>query len=188
MSLYLTAILPPPELSEQIDDIRKELSERYKIYAALKPPVHITLYRPINIKDDFENTLIKLLKPVCYSHTPFTQDLLNFESFNIQTLFISAVKNPLLGSLQKDIASVFNKNKIDPKEVKGNTTFHPHITIAYRDIPPDVFPKIWQELKNRKFKRSFLIDRFTLLKHNGKQWQVFKEFALQKPQSLELFS
>lgn len=187
MGLYLTAILPPAELSEQIDDIRKELSERYKIYAALKPPVHITLYRPLNIEQSFESALISLLKPVGFNHYPFTQELLNFNCFNIQTLFVSVVKNPLLSALQKDVAAVFNKNKIDPKEVKGNTSFHPHITIAYRDISPEIFPQIWDEIKNRKFKRSFRVDHFSLLKHDGRKWQGFKEFALSKPETLELF-
>ncbi|MFD2164377.1 2'-5' RNA ligase family protein [Paradesertivirga mongoliensis] len=187
MALYLTAILPPAELSEQIDDIRKELSERYNIYAALKPPVHITLYRPLNIEQSNESTLIKLLRPVGFNHRPFTQELLNFDCFNIQTLFITVVKNPLLSALQKDVAAVFNKNKIDPKEVKGNTSFHPHVTIAYRDIPPEIFPEIWDELKNRKFKRSFPVDHYSLLKHDGKKWQVFKDFALSKPKTLKLF-
>lgn len=179
--------MPPAQLSEQIDEIRQELSDRYKIYAGLKPPVHITLFRPVNIEESTEVSLVKLLKPVCFNHKPFTQELLNFESFNIQTLFIKAVKHPFLGALQKDITAVFNKNKIDPKEVKGNTTFHPHVTIAYRDIPPEVFPEIWNELKNRKFKRSFTVDRFSLLKHDGKKWQIFEEFKLQKPEVLELF-
>ena len=187
MSLYLTAILPPPALSEQIDDIRRELSERYKIYAALKPPVHITLYRPVNVDESFEETMIKLLKPVGFKHGPFAQELLHFDSFNIQTIYINAVKNRHLSALQKDIASVFNKNKIDSAEFKGNTTFQPHITVGYRDIPPNVFPDIWNELKNRKFKRSFQTEHFTLLKHNGKKWEVFKEFPLQKIQALELF-
>jgi 2'-5' RNA ligase len=187
MSLFLTAILPPKELSEQIDDLRKELSERFKIFAALKPPVHITLYRPLNVEDSFEANLIKLLKPIGFQHLPFRQDLVNFGSFNIQTLFITAVKSVPLQALQKDVAQVFNGNKIDRREVKGNTTFHPHITVAYRDIPPDVFPLIWEELKNRKFKRSFTIDHFSLLKHNGKQWTKLEEFPLQKPPTLELF-
>ena len=187
MSLYLTAILPPKDLSEQIDDIRKELSDRYKIFAALKPPVHITLFRPVNIDESIEDNLVKLLKPVGLKHNPFEQELLNFDSFNIQTLFIAAVKNPFLKNLQKDIAAVFNKNKIDVREVKGNTTFHPHITIAYRDIPPETFPLIWDDLKNRKFKRTFSIDRFTLLKHNGKRWEIFQEFPLQKQEDLLLF-
>ncbi len=187
MSLYLTAIMPPLELAEQIREIKEELSERFRTYAALKPPVHITLYRPVNIKEDFENHLMKVLKPIGYSHAPFKVDLLNYDCFTIQTLFISVVKNSLLGDLQKEISSVFHKNKIDPKEHTGNTTFHPHITVAYRDIPPEAFPVIWDEYKNKKFKRSFLVDHFSLLKHNGKQWQIFKEFPLQKIENPGLF-
>jgi 2'-5' RNA ligase len=187
MSLYLTAILPPPHLSEEIDDIRKELSEQYKIFAALKPPVHITLYRPVNVPESFEPQLIKLLQPVGDEHRPFTLDLLNFGSFNIQTIYISAAKNPYLGELQKDISAVYYRNKIDPKEVKGNTTFHPHLTVAYRDIPPEKFPEIWGGLKNRKFKRSFTVGHFALMKHDGKQWQRLREFELRKQEDLQLF-
>lgn len=187
MALYLTAIIPPKELSEQIAEIRKEVSERYNVYAALKPPVHITLYRPLTIDDANEEQLIGLLKPVSYGHEPFMINLLNFDSFNIQTLFIAAVKNPLLSNLQKNISAIYSKNKIDPKEIKSNTTFHPHITIAFRDIPPEVFPEIWKEYKNKKFKRSFRVEHFSLLKHDGKQWQPFKEFPLQKVQNPGLF-
>lgn len=187
MSLYLTAILPPPALSEQIDDIRRELSERYKIYAALKPPVHITLYRPVNVHQSFEPDLIRLLKPVGYKHEQITLSLVNFDAFNIQTVFISVVKNPLLNAFQKDVSAVFHRNKIDPKEVKSNTAFHPHITVGYRDIPPDTFPALWNDIKQRKFKRSFLVDHFTLLKHDGQQWQPLEHFPLVKPKSLKLF-
>ncbi len=187
MSLYLTSILPPAYLSDEIDDIRKELSDRYQMFAALKPPVHITLYRPVDVSQNFELQLIKLLQPVSRAHSPFTVDLLNFNSFNIQTLYITAIKSPILHGLQKDVSAVFNKNKIDPKEVKGNTTFHPHVTVAYRDVPPEKFPFIWDELKNRKFKRSFSVNYFTLLKHDGKQWQRFRDFELQKAEELKLF-
>lgn len=187
MGLYLTAILPPPELSEQIDEIRMELSQQFNIYAALKPPVHITLYRTVTMEASREELLIGFLKSVSFKHSPYTQELLNFGSFNIQTVFINAIKTKLLSALQKDIAAVFNKNKIDPKEVIGNTTFHPHVTVGYRDIPPEVFPDLWNEIKNRKFKRSFAVNQFSLLKHDGKKWQIFEEFVLQKPQLLELF-
>lgn len=187
MSLYLTAILPPAALAEEINDIRKEISEKYNVHAALKPPVHITLYRPVNMEPALEKHLIQLLKPVCHLHQPFKQDLENFDSFNNKTLFVNCVKQPLLNNLQKDISTVFNKNKIDPLEVKGNTRFHPHITIAYRDVKPEIFVSLWDEFKNRKLKRSFLVDHFSLLKHDGKKWQPLEDFPLKKIEELELF-
>lgn len=187
MSLYLTAILPPVPLAEEIDEVRIEISEKYRVYKALKPPVHITLFRPVNVDDDIEKYLIQWLKPVTHLHNPFEQQLENFDSFNNHTVFIRVLKNAHLQKLQKDISAVFNKNKIDPREVKGNTSFNPHVTVAYRDVPPEVFAEIWEGYKNRRFKRSFNVDRFTLLKHDGHRWSILKEFPLQKPEMLQLF-
>jgi 2'-5' RNA ligase len=187
MTLYLTAILPPALLAEEIDDIRKEISEKYKIYAALKPPVHITLYRPLRIPSAQEKNLIQLLKPVSFMHNPFEQKLQNFDSFNNKTLFIHCVKQPMLNNLQKDVSAVYHKNKLDPEENKSSSAFHPHITIAFRDVSREIFIPLWAEFKNRKLKRSFTIDRFTLLRHDGKQWQPLEDFLLQKPEELRLF-
>jgi 2'-5' RNA ligase len=186
-NLYLTAILPPAQLSEQIDDIRKECAERFNVKAGLKPPVHITLYRPFFLEQKREAHLVKLLLPVT-DHVPFEQELENFNSFHMHTLFVRALKNPFLSSLQRSISSIMSRNKIDPREVKGNTLFNPHITIAYRDIPPEVFPLMWAEYRDRKFKRSFTIDGFTLLKHDRKKWNIFREFRFkQKEEVLTLF-
>ncbi|TQM51538.1 2'-5' RNA ligase [Arcticibacter tournemirensis] len=187
MSLYLTAILPPAPLAEEIDEIRKEISEKYRVYKALRPPVHVTLFRPVNIDDDIEKYLIQWLKPVCHLHNPFEQQLENYDSFNNHTVYIRVPKSALLQALQKDISAVFNKNKIDPPEMKGNTSFNPHVTVAYRDVSPEVFAGIWEEYKNKKFRRSFTIDKFTLLKHDGHRWNILKEFPLQKPEILQLF-
>ncbi|WP_207423668.1 2'-5' RNA ligase family protein [Desertivirga brevis] len=187
MPLYLTAILLPSPLSEEIDDIRKEISSKYNVYAALKPPVHITLYRPLSIPLTTEKNLIQLLKPVAFMHNSFEQKLQNFDSFNNKTLFVHCVKQPILNNLQKDISAVFHKNKLDPDENKSNSSFHPHITIAFRDVTPEIFIPLWAEYKNRKLKRSFTIDRFTLLRHDGKKWQALEEFLLQKPEELKLF-
>ena len=186
-SLYFIAILPPEELSEQIDDIRKECAERFQVKAGLKPPVHITLYRPFHLEQELENHLIKSLSTVTYSHSPFEQQLENFDSFNAHTLYIRAIKNPKLAALQKNITSVILRHKLDVREVKGNTLFTPHVTIAYRDIPPETFPLIWETFKDKKFKRSFMTERFALLKHDGKKWNVLKNYGLKYQPASTLF-
>ncbi|PWG81412.1 2'-5' RNA ligase family protein [Pararcticibacter amylolyticus] len=187
MSLYLTAILPPPSLAEEIDEIRKEISERFKVYKALKPPVHITLFHPVSIQDELEKYLVKWLKPVTLLHDKFEISLQNYDSFNNQTVYIDVVKNEFLGALQKDIASVYNKNRIEKKEVKSNNRFKPHLTVAYRDLSPETFSNLWPEFKDRKFKRKFTADRFTLLKHDTQRWNILEEFRLNKPETYSLF-
>jgi hypothetical protein len=37
---------------------------------------------------------------------------------------------------------------------------------------------IWEEYKDARFKRTFTIDHFSLLKHDGKQWNKINDFKL----------
>ena len=178
-SLYLLALLPPPHLSEEIHQIRLECAEKFDVHKALRPPVHITLYRPFRAEESFEKQLISFLNSGT-AHIPhFTQKLENFGSFSNQVVFIDALKTPELVSLHKAIISIFKKNHIDRQDEKQTShAFSPHITIAYRDVLPDVFPKIWLEYKDQKFKRSFHADHFTLLKHDKVKWNAIKDFTL----------
>ncbi|MXV15265.1 2'-5' RNA ligase family protein [Hufsiella ginkgonis] len=187
-NLYLLAILPPAQLGGQIHEIREECAHRFNVKAALKPPVHITLFRPFKLGPVLEKHLLRQLSPAAV-HPDIEIILENFDSFNVHTLYIRVVKNPGLSSLQRGIARIMNQHKFAPRETKnGNTTFTPHITIAYRDIPAETFPLMWEEYKDRKFQRKFTADGFTLLKHDGKKWQIFKEYRLkQEPEALTLF-
>lgn len=178
-SLYLIAILPNDDLSRQIHEIRVQCSEKFGVQKALKPPVHITLYRPFKIEDAFESKMIRLLQSSASGLHPFKQELENFEAFDTHAVVIRALKNPDIMKLQRSVASVFRKNEIDrlPPGTK-NMPFRPHLTIAYRDILPEVFPMIWQEYKDARFKRTFTVDHYSLLKHDGKQWNKVTDFKL----------
>ncbi len=178
-SLYLIAILPPEDLSRQINEIRVQCSEKFGVQKALKPPVHITLYRPFKMEDAFETKMCRLLQSVAAGLEPFRQELENFEAFDMHAVVIRALKNPQMMKLQRSVASIFRKNEIDklPPGTK-NLAFRPHVTIAYRDILPEVFPLLWQEYKDAHFKRNFTNDNFSILKHDGKQWNKVRDFKL----------
>lgn len=178
-ALYLIAILPPEDLSRQIHEIRVQCSEKFGVQKALKPPVHITLYRPFKMDESYESKMIRLLQAAVSGQRPFRQDLENFEAFDMHAVVIRALKNPEIMKLQRAVASVFRKNNIDKLPTGSrNTSFRPHLTIAYRDILPEMFPLIWQEYKDARFKRSFTADHFSLLKHDGKQWNLMKDMKL----------
>lgn len=187
--LYLIAILPPEDLSRQINETRLQCAEKFGVQKALKPPVHITLYRPFRIEDAFESRMISLLQSSVSGFQPFRQDIENFEAFDTHAVVIRALKNPEIMKLQRAVASVFRKNEID-KQAPGskNLPFRPHLTIAYRDIQPEVFPLIWDEYKDSRFKRTFTVDHFSLLKHDGKKWNRINDFRLtQMVKQAELF-
>lgn len=186
-NLYLLALMPPPELSGQIHEIRLECAEKFGVKKALRPPVHITLYRPFHMETAFEQPLIRLLHQAGSALQSFEQELENFGSFNTQVVYINALMNPGLVELHQSIVGVFRKHQIDPKGNKGNHAFHPHLTIAYRDVLPEVFPLIWKEYNDRKFKRSWYADHFTLLKHDQTQWIPLENFNMKAADQPSLF-
>lgn len=178
---YLIAILPPPELSMQIDEIRKACSEKYKVYKALRPPVHITLLFLRNLDDVFELQLINGLE-AARNFKPFLQKLENYDAFlGNEVVFIKALVNPEITTLYRNIKKVIGDLSKEPK-----SQISPHITIAYRDLK-DQFPQIYAEYKNKSFEASFQVDHFTLLKHDRIRWNMIKNYKA-KPgdQQLEL--
>lgn len=177
-SLYFIAILPPANVSLSIDDIRKQCSWDYQVYSALKPPVHITLAPPFKLHTGMEPKLIASLE-TARNFTAFNQELKNFDSFPPHTVYINAVKNIGIVTLYQLVKSVL---KPFTKDTKGS--IKPHITIAYRDIN-DVYPKIIEEYKKRTFRAQFMVNKFSLLKHDGKQWNIIKDYE-SRPEEQQL--
>jgi 2''-5'' RNA ligase len=55
--------------------------------------------------------------------------------------------------------------------------YHPHLTLAFRDLKKQQYAEA-VEFKNRAFRYDFVTDKIALLKHDGKHWNVFREFLL----------
>ncbi|SMC60371.1 2'-5' RNA ligase family protein [Pedobacter africanus] len=168
-SLYFVAILPPQEISAEIDEIRKQCSIDHKVYTALKPPVHITLAPPFKLNSQFEPKLFNSLE-LARNFPSFNQELKNFDGFPSHTVYINALKNPFISALFKTI-----KNALKPYSIDNKGSITPHVTIAYRDLS-DAYPQIMEEYKRRKYKAEFTVNKFSLLKHDGKNWNLLREF------------
>ncbi|NEU08266.1 2'-5' RNA ligase family protein [Flavihumibacter sp. R14] len=174
--LYLIALLPGADISEQIHEIRLECSEKFDVYKALRPPVHITLYPPFYFDEANEKRLIYVLHQQTRGLSSFTQLIANFGHFRKEVVFVNALNSPGLTSLHESIIAVFRK--ANDKQVFKPVAFHPHLTIAYRDITPEKFDRIWGEYNNREYKTSFIADHFTLLKHDRIKWNPIANFKL----------
>lgn len=168
--LFFVAILPPLAISNDIEEIRKQCSQEYKVYSALKPPVHITLIPPFKLDPTQKNKLISSLEQ-SRNFLPFTQELRNYNGFPPKVVFINAIKNPGITGLHKMLRENL---KIYSKESTG--PINPHITIAYRDVDPTIYDQMMEVYSKRRFHAHFTVDKFALLKHDGKKWNLFKEF------------
>lgn len=179
---YLIAILPPKELGIKIDNIRRACSQKFKVYKALRPPVHITLRYIHELEESYEPKLITSLS-ASRNFEPFIQHLHNFSGFQTaKAIYIAATENKQIDNLYTQI---INLTKPFCKDASGGRT--PHLTIAYRDVTPRLYLEIMEYYTTQTFQADFEVNHFSLLKHDGTRWNVLKHFySLPGPHQLEI--
>ncbi len=171
-SLYFIAIVPPEEIEKEIEDLKKYFATHFNSKAALRSPGHLTLYMPFRWKEAKEKLLIEKLNLFAKGKETFNVILKYFGAFPPRVLFINVEANETLHNFQKQLLQSI---KVDLKLFNGNykeKPFHPHVTVAFRDLKKRLFYPAYEEFKNKEFTRSFLVDHISLLKHNGKEWRV----------------
>ncbi len=176
--LYFIGIIPPNDSHDDACKLKRYFKEHYNSKASLNSPPHITLHMPFQWKEEKENELIGKLQLFSSNIRNFNVQLSNFGSFPPRVIFIHVVPNDDLSELHKSLhrfakreLNLFNANYKD-------LPFHPHITLAFRDLKKPLFVKAWEEFQTKEFKYQFNADRFALLKHNGKTWEAHREFLL----------
>lgn len=176
MNLYYIAILPTPEISEEILALKHIFKTEFGASHALKSPAHITIQMPFRRHCTFQNDLSVFLKEFSSQQHPFPIALDGFGHFNKKVIFVKVQDQPLLYNLKAKLSEGlriglnFQKNEL-------NFKFHPHMTIATRDLTYDNFLMAWKIFENRKYTAYFEANALSLLKHNGKFWEIIENFA-----------
>lgn len=172
---YFIAIIPPEPVFSETEKIKLDISQKYNNKSALRSPSHITLHMPFEMKEEKEIHLIEKLSAFKFQH-PFAIALKNFGCFEPKVIFIDVVKNETLSSLQKELVFHVKSNLNIFNQYEDRRAFHPHLTIAFRDLKKENFYLAYQEYKFKTFAAEFVVNSFFLLKHTGKVWLPFKEF------------
>jgi 2'-5' RNA ligase len=178
LTQYFIAIVPPSPIYEEALNEKEYFRDHYQSKAALNSPPHITLHMPFRWKAEKEHTLVKKLEDFAGSFRSFEIQLHNYAAFPPRVIFVNVVKSPELGELYLELKRFcqreLNLFNADYKELP----FHPHLTLAFRDLKKSSFERAWEEFSRREYNRSFTAGSVTLLKHNGKIWNAFKDFEL----------
>lgn len=178
--LYFIALVPPEPIYGEALEWRKQFAEEYHSKAALRSPPHITLHMPFKWKEDQEDRIFEVLRPVASMQPAFDVSLQGFGAFKPRVIFIHVQEsNGLSGlhdALKKQMKQSLNIFNAEYKD-KG---FHPHLTLAFRDLKKQMFFEAWKKFEKKEYEASFMVKELTLLKHNGKSWDIYKNFELKK--------
>lgn len=174
---YFIAIVPPEPLLSDIQKTKQSICDNYQSKGALRSPAHITLHMPFSFDESKEDKLIECLSEFQFK-TVFPIVLKNYDCFEPRVIFIDVEKQQELFELQKQLVSHVKRNLNIFNQSDDMRGFHPHITIAFRDLKKQVFYKAWEEYKSKPFSETFISKSFSLLKHESNQWIVFKDFHI----------
>ena len=179
MSLYFIALIPPEALCERIRLLKLEIADKYGVKHALKLPAHITLQIPFQIPNENECSLIELLKGFASKQHSFPIKISGFKEFSNRVIFADVETRQPVTELYERLQDLLTTH-LDLKEHEKTHQIYPHLTLASRDLDYRSFLLAWADFKDREFQDSFQASGIFLLKHNGKSWDVFKEFEFAK--------
>lgn len=170
-SLYFIALLPNPVVQDEVTRFKETARDRFGSGHALKSPPHITLIPPFGSNQ----TDFSALQTFAQAQEPFAVQLRHFNRFGSRVIFVDVLPEPPLLACQAQLAT-FCHGRFG---IKPDTRpFHPHMTVAFRDLQRAVFPAAWAYFSTQSYERTFTAEGVTILRHTGQRWVVEETFAL----------
>jgi 2'-5' RNA ligase len=171
MNMYFIALVAPEEINSVVLKWKNWFRDQHGCIVALKSPAHITLIPPFRMSEDQEEDLKTNISDLTEACEKFDIMLCNFSSFKPRVIFVDVIKNEKLETLYQSICEeITNENKFPVK--KENRPFHPHVTLATRDLYKKAFYAAWKIFEEKKYEASWTINNISLLRHNKKNWDV----------------
>ena len=172
--LFFIALLPSREIQDETTAFKLECARLFGASHALNSPPHVTLQAPFRWPLEQLDELQSTLTEFANGQMSFAVALKDFSCFRPRVLFVGVEKGKSLLELQEKLANHLLR-KLALKD-KRSRRFHPHLTIAHRDLKEADFPAAWKHFSKKSYQRHFPAKGLYLLRHQGGKWEVIDEF------------
>jgi 2'-5' RNA ligase len=173
---FFIALVPPPDIQQQITQIKLYFAEHYNSSRALKSPPHITLQPPFEWAATDVPKLEEYLKAFAAKRLAIPITLSGFAAFAPHVIYVDVVKSSALLELQTDLMADFETDLGIVDRVSQSRSFVPHMTVAFSDLTKPNFEAAWLEFQGRSIFFEFTVSELILLIHDGSQWHVATKF------------
>lgn len=169
--MYFVAVVAPGEINEQVVKWKQFVKERFNCVVALRSPAHVTLIPPFWMEDSLEKELEAAVTNFSLRQTNFELHLKNFGAFKPRVIYVHVITNEFLEKLHAQLQDFLMEGNLFPLE-KDARPYHPHVTIATRDLHKRSFHEAWEIFKEEKYEAAWLATSISILRHNQKNWDV----------------
>jgi 2'-5' RNA ligase len=175
---YFIAVLPPPETSDEVRALQTEFSGQYQTNGALRSPPHITVHMPFDWKERREQELIAKLSGFITRMKPFAVSLKGYGAFAPRVIYLNVISSNELLKFQQELTRFCRVNLNLLNATPRDLPYHPHLTLAFRDLKKQEFHRAWDACKSRPFEADFVANSVHLLRHEGNVWKAHHVFGL----------
>lgn len=172
---FIAIVLPEPEQT-QIEEIKLELFSKHNLRGALRSPAHITLHRPFEWKEEKESQLIERIQQFSGVQA-FDIEMHNFGFFEPRVIYAQVKANTNLQHMHAQLVKFAKKELLLFNEAEDLRGFHPHVTVAFRDLKKPLFYQLREKYRNEKLQATFRCKSFSLLKLRVK-WEILHTFDI----------
>ncbi len=171
-SKYFIAILVKGAAGDLFENIKQEIFTHFNLKAGLRCHAHITLHRPFEWPEHKEKELVKKLSLFTYSGSNFPVYINGTGNFDTRVIFAKVEQSIPLTKLQEELKWYVHKNIGLFNETADLRGFHPHITLAFRDLKKRHFQDVYAFVESLNIKQNFLCHGFSLLKFEEKWGEI----------------
>lgn len=158
--------------------MKMDFKENYESAHALKSSPHITLVPPFQITD--EPASMEILQNFANEHSSFEVELKDFSHFGKRVVFIDVVENQSLNNLHIGLKEIMSSNSLVFKYASQPKPYHPHLTLAFRDLSNENFRRAWAVYNTQSYNASFEAKELVLFKHYQQRWHIEGKYKLGK--------
>jgi 2'-5' RNA ligase len=179
LAKYFIAVVPEGNIQKEVTDLKNQLMEHFGLKYSLKSPAHVTLKMPFSWDEKKEDKLFEKLETFISAQAPFVVQTKGFDRFGRRVLFVKILKSHSLQALQKAL-SKFCKQELKLVEELSDRNYHPHMTVAFKDVKEKDFELYEDFVKEIKMAYEIPVNQLALLKKIEEIWIVIKRFEIKK--------
>lgn len=175
---YFLALVPTPEILEKAHAIKLLIRDHFGIRYTLRSPPHITLKMPFSYNEAKETLLKKKLGDFLIAQKPVTIKIGGVGTFGKRVIYLGIEKSPELTALQSSLKN-FCKKELNLVDELSDRNYHPHLTVAFKDLKVRQFDDVLDLIKAQSFHAEFNAVDLTLLKRVDQKWILHEKLSFE---------
>jgi 2'-5' RNA ligase len=174
---YFLAIVPIGEIQRAATALKDELKEQLNIKYALKSPAHITLKMPFSYNEAKEKVLVEKLENFLSTKKTLKIKVGGTDTFGKRVIYWKVQADSRLAELQVDLKT-FCKRELNLVDELSDRNYHPHMTIAFKDVKERDFDQAKALIKSSDIDQPLNVCSVELLKRMDGKWGVIQSLKM----------